>query len=356
MGRGEPGQRARRHGRLTAVRGAVVAAVVWASMAGVVGAVTTAKGPYAGSGHYKVTTTQVTAPDGDQFDVFRPASYSALGFKSPIVTWGNGTGGNPDNYTTLLDHLASWGFTVIASTLQNTGSGNEILEGARYLVAADGQSKSPYFGHLDVAEVAAMGHSQGAGGALRATLHSGKLIKTLVTFSLPWNGQGPKGTKWDAPGGLGYSGANPDCPTGIVCWSNPSDLHVPTFFISTRGPFDQLIANPTVERCYLDEVDAPAAQGVITTSDGKAADHPAPENLANGGEPDTLLTYTTAWLLYELRHNQAAGAEFFGPHPSLLKNPDWLGSAVKKQRARLHSDCQGAGYPGSYAVTQQAGG
>jgi hypothetical protein len=25
------------------------------------------------------------------YDLFLPASYAALGFKSPIVTWGNGT-------------------------------------------------------------------------------------------------------------------------------------------------------------------------------------------------------------------------------------------------------------------------
>ena len=34
----------------------------------------------------------------------------------------------------LLRHLASYGFTVIASTLPNTGSGREIDAAAHYLV------------------------------------------------------------------------------------------------------------------------------------------------------------------------------------------------------------------------------
>jgi hypothetical protein len=34
----------------------------------------------------------------------------------------------------FLSHLASYGFTVIASTLPNTGSGNEIDAAAHYLV------------------------------------------------------------------------------------------------------------------------------------------------------------------------------------------------------------------------------
>src|SRR5690348_10061742 len=71
-------------------------------------------GPYA--------TTTGTATDGSAvYDLYYPSSYAALGFQSPIVTWGNGTGGSPAQVSVLLRHLASYGFTVIASTLPNTG-------------------------------------------------------------------------------------------------------------------------------------------------------------------------------------------------------------------------------------------
>ena len=56
------------------------------------------------------------------YDLFYPSDYAALGFKSPIVTCGNGTGGSPAKVSTFLRHLASYGFTVIASTLPNTAA------------------------------------------------------------------------------------------------------------------------------------------------------------------------------------------------------------------------------------------
>ena len=78
-----------------------------------------APGPFA----TKSTTISVGS---STYVVFRPSSYRSLGFKSPIVTWGNGTDATPGMYTTLLTHFASYGFTVIASSLTNTGSGREI--------------------------------------------------------------------------------------------------------------------------------------------------------------------------------------------------------------------------------------
>ena len=70
------------------------------------------------------TTAPGTVSDGSGkviYDIFRPADHAALGFTSPIVIWGNGTDAAPNMYSTLLTHFASWGFTVIASTLANTG-------------------------------------------------------------------------------------------------------------------------------------------------------------------------------------------------------------------------------------------
>ncbi len=88
-----------------------------------------ARGPIA-------TTTTVITDGTATYDVFRPADYDRLAFKSPIVTWGNGTNATPAMYSTLLSHFASYGFTVIATTLANTGSGREIDAAARYLVKA----------------------------------------------------------------------------------------------------------------------------------------------------------------------------------------------------------------------------
>ena len=287
---------------------------------------------YGRPGPFNVVATRV-GTRGASFAVIRPSSYSTLSFLSPIVTWGNGTGANPSDYSALLSHLASWGFTVIASTLPDTGSGRELLAAAHYLVGADDRTGSPYFHHLSVHEVAAVGHSQGATGAVRAAELGGSFIATVVTFSLPWNGQGPVGSTWDRPADgpepLGWSGANPDCPTALDCWPDPARLHQPTFLISTRGPLDAVIANPAVERCYFEEVEAPAVLGLVRRSDGKGADHLSIEDPTDGGNPGGLLAYITAWLLAELRHDPTAAGLFFGRRASLLESANWSGSRVK---------------------------
>ncbi len=264
-------------------------------------------GPYA--------TTTGTATDGTAaYDLYYPGNYAALGFQSPIVTWGNGTNGTPAQVSVLLRHLASYGFTVIASTLPNTGSGREIDAAAHYLAAQDGVASSVFHGHLNVNEVAAAGTSQGATGAVRATTNDPALIRTVMTFSLP-------NPVWAAP--------NPDCPTAADCTADPAALTRPVFFVSTHGFWDSIIASPATEKAYFLSAPVHAALGIITSSDGRAADHASIEDPTAGGNPGGFLGYATAWLEYQLRGNPTAAGAFTGPHPELTANPDWPGSAVR---------------------------
>ena len=110
---------------------------------------------FASPGPYATTTGTVQDAAGTViYDLYYPSHYAALGFKSPIVTWGNGTGGTPGKVSALLGHLASYGFTVIASTLPNTGSGIEIDAAAQYLAAQASATGSVFQGHLNIDEVA----------------------------------------------------------------------------------------------------------------------------------------------------------------------------------------------------------
>jgi len=271
------------------------------------------------------------------YQIFYPSDYQALGFESPIVTWGNGTGAAPtaSYFSELLDHFVSWGFTVIAADLPDVGSGVEVLDGARYLVAEDADQRSPFFGHLDVHKVAAVGFSQGAGGAVRAALAGASLITTVMTFSLPWNGQGPAHSPFSDNAAFphGWAGANPDCPTWQACWADPGQLTQPTFLISTHGRLDSVIAPPGVERCYFEELRAPSVQGVILHSpagSNRVADHPSIENTARGEDPTGFFGYATAWLMYQLRSDNEAAGAFTGAHPQLLADRNWPGSSVSR--------------------------
>jgi hypothetical protein len=259
---------------------------------------------YTKPGPYATTTGTVTDGAGNAiYDLYYPEDYAALGFKSPIVTWGNGTWGIPPYYSTLLGHLASYGFTVIGTTSQATGSGVEIGDAAHYLVTQAGTAGSAFYGNLDVTRVAAAGHSQGAGGATMAALNNPALIKTLMTFSLP-----------------------------ITYWLNgPSiaQLTRPAFLTSTHGIFDSVIAPPVIERIFYETLTVPAALGIILDSDGKRADHASIEDIAYGGNPGGELGYPTAWLAYQLRSDPTAAAAFTGAHPELVSNSNWPGSAAR---------------------------
>jgi hypothetical protein len=309
--------------RIAASRGPRVAAALAAAalMASLTGAARQpitlypVQAAFASPGPYATTTETVTDTSGTAiYDVFRPSDYAALGFTSPIVTWGNGTGASPSKVSDFLSHLASYGFTVIASTLPNTGSGNEIDAAAHYLVTQNGVATSVYHGHLNTSEVASVGTSQGAGGAVQAATKDPALIKTVMTFSLP---------------NAIWAGSNPDCPTAADCTANPAALTQPVFFISTYGIWDAIIASPATEKAYFNSTSVHAALGIIVTSDGKLADHTSIQDTADGGNPGGFFGYATAWLEYQLRGNTTAAGAFTGPHPELLSNINWPGSAIK---------------------------
>jgi pimeloyl-ACP methyl ester carboxylesterase len=247
--------------------------------------------------------------------VFRPADYAQLGFKSPIVTWGNGTGAVPTDYTTLLSHFASYGFTVIATTLPNTGSGREIDAAARYLVKANSTAGTVFALHLDVQAVAAVGHSQGATGAVRAANMDTRLIRSVMTFSLP---------------ALALSAPNPDCAVKTDCEYRLNRVTQPIFFIATHGPVDALITDPANERADFRSIRGRAAVGLISLSEGRMADHASVEDSDLGGNPEDELGYATAWLEYTLLANKVAAAAFSGRHPELVFDSNWPGSMVKQ--------------------------
>jgi hypothetical protein len=311
--------RARRSAAGRAALAVASAAITLATLTGIIACDSSGSYPvqaaFAAPGPYATTSGTVTDASGHAiYALFYPSDYGALGFKSPIVTWGNGTLGTPAQVSTLLRHFASYGFTVIASTLGNTGSGHEIDAAAHYLVTQNSAASSVFAGHLDTSEVAAAGHSQGAGGAVRAATNDPALIKTVLTFSLP-------NTAWVGP--------NPGCPTKADCMFNPAALTQPVFFISTHGPFDALIAGPATERAFYNSTTVHAALGIILKSGGRVADHNSVQNPANGGNPGGELGYATAWLEYQLRGNTTAAGAFTGTHPELVANANWPGSAVK---------------------------
>ena len=249
---------------------------------------------YSSAGPWAIRTGTYTDASGNTYDLYYPTPLGANGFKHPILTWGNGSFGTTSNYPGVLNQLASWGVAIIASTSETTGAGNEMLTGAEDMVSLNSDPSSIFYKQLKTDAIGAIGHSQGAGGSVRATLHSGGLIKTVVPICLP-----------------------------AQIWVNQSDafnvaqLAVPVLFLG--GSNDWLIAPPWALLEYYIEV--PGAEAILVLN---GADH-----LTIQGSGGGYLGYLTAWLMYQLQGEQYARGAFVGDPPEANTNANWSWQAEK---------------------------
>jgi pimeloyl-ACP methyl ester carboxylesterase len=231
------------------------------------------------------------------YEVFAPEDLGPPGTLHPVITWGNGTFGRPAVYAPFLSHLATWGFVVVASEAEESGSGEEILAATRDLLARQTNPRSRFYGHLDVGHVGAFGHSQGTGGVVRAASASPGLIGTLVLADIP----NPLFT---------FDPANSyDTRVGR--------LTIPTFFVA--GVNDVLISDAATNVAFYDAVQGPAALALRKNADHNTVQHGAP------GYRGAL----TAWFRYQLAGDPVAAGVFTGPHPELLANPAFVDQRVK---------------------------
>ncbi|GIJ67856.1 lipase [Virgisporangium ochraceum] len=249
----------------------------------------TVEDTYAAPGPWAVRVSTVDT----RFVVHHPADLGAGGVRHPVVTWGNGSNATPDRYPGLLNHLASWGFVVIASTSTTTASGVELLAAVDHLVAANDDPASPFAGTLDVSRVAAAGHSQGAGGAARATLASSR-IRTVVPIN-------PPDPLWI-----------PDADEVDV-----SLVRVPVLLLS--GTNDRLVSPPRTLTGYYNRI-----PGAVARASLNGADHNTIQQTGGG-----YLGYLAAWLRWHLMDDTLAATAFRGPAPEFLGDPDWTNRAAR---------------------------
>ncbi|KZB83033.1 hypothetical protein AVL48_36875 [Amycolatopsis regifaucium] len=207
---------------------------------------------------------------GPDHTFYYPADLRA-GTRYPILLWGNGTGATPEAYDSLLQHLASWGVVVAAANTKNSGSGAEMLAGARFLIEENTRPASPFHDAIDPVNVGASGHSQGGGGTIAAG------SDPLVTVTAPVQ-----------PG-----------PQGDV-----RALRGPSLFVA--GQTDTTVPSVYVRARYHHADDVAAIFAELRNSD---------HYFSNGGGK-RLKGVLAAWFRYWLVDDQRAGALFFGPRSS----------------------------------------
>lgn len=197
-----------------------------------------------------------------------PTNLGARDRKHPVVLWGNGTFLNPGSYDALLRHLASHGFIVAAANTSNALSGQEMLAGLTNMTTFDGDPSSVFYGKVDLTRVAAIGHSQGGGGAINAG--ADPRVDTVIGIQ-PFRG-------------------------------TDSGLHGTVLYLS--GEADAVISPASA----LAKYDAQGTRIPAAYAEAAGATHTAP--IVNGNEYRAPIT---AWLRWQLMGNANARDQYVGP-------------------------------------------
>jgi dienelactone hydrolase len=265
--------------------------------------------------------------------VFRPADLDSVGFRLPIVVWGNG-GCRRSNqeFHYFLTQFASYGYLVVANGAPATPyiaaevdgllapDGDKLVRAIDWAIAQNASPTSPLRDRLDTSRIVAMGQSCGATEAAEASADE------RVTSTILWNGT------CNGAGALAAS-TDPDCL---------KKLHAPTLW-ATGGPDDLVYS--TVES------DVPKTSVPGVWADNPSVGHTGmwDDNQVNGGAvveskgaggayvsgaaPSTYqnepLLMGWRWLEHTLYGDAESRRFFYGPQCGLCARGTWT---VKTRR------------------------
>jgi hypothetical protein len=248
---------------------------------------------FVGNGPFTPMTIDSTGPSNN-YTVYLPQEPAPAGAKNPIVAWMSGGGTTPDGYT-LLPHLASHGFVVVASnTAPGIGDevnlGKELIAGIDWAIAENARMGSPLFGRLDTTKIASMGYSMGS----------------LATFTIA---NDPRLTTT-----VHISGGNM-APERVM------NLHAPAAF---------LCGIPGDSSCNILSTDCDIAAANCDTDFMNATTPVFYANFPGGHlgiltapNQDPIHAAATAWLRWQLMGDSTQKTRFVGDQCTLCKDANW---------------------------------
>lgn len=123
---------------------------------------------YLAAGAHNVSYLEQSAlQDFKKYEIYYPTEITNGKDKYPVVIFSNGTGIKASKYPSVLKHLASWGFIVMATEEEYAWNGFSSEMCLRYLMMLDktetveGWESNPFYGHVDFDNIGVSGHSQG---------------------------------------------------------------------------------------------------------------------------------------------------------------------------------------------------
>jgi len=153
---------------------------------------------YLKNGNYEIVSAEYDAEDPMKtFTVYYPKEMETSSYKYPVIVYCNGTGARASKTTALFEHWASWGFIVIGNEDQSTGTGETADKTLEFLLKANEDRDSIFYGKLDTDNIGIAGHSQGGVAVLNAVTSQAhnSMYKAAVPLS-PTNEETAEGLGW----------------------------------------------------------------------------------------------------------------------------------------------------------------
>ncbi|MEB2774669.1 alpha/beta hydrolase [Algoriphagus sp. D3-2-R+10] len=236
--------------------------------------------------------------------VFRPQDLGPFGEneKLPIIAWGNGACANsPWEHVNFLSEVASHGFLVVAigpmpeegERTNEKSLSSQLIDAIDWAIAANEDKNSPYYGKLDIANIAMSGMSCGGLQTLEAA--PDPRVTTVVVCNsgiLANPGQGMSG----------MPSLNKD---------HLKKLHSPTLYL-LGGESDIAYNNGMDDFNRIDHVPVFVGNMDVGHAGTYAQEH--------GGEFGRV---ATAWYLWQLKGDEKAGGLFKGNPSGLSQSPEW---------------------------------
>jgi len=255
--------------------------------------------------------------DAPGYTIYRPARL--LQRRLPLVLWGNGgCRNNGLSASRFLREVASHGYIVIANGTPKEELSTPATDGnqrraeppmpapttadetsvSQLLAAIDWVKGSSYQRHVDIKQIAVMGHSCGGLQALAAA--ADPRIRTAVIFN---------SGVYNRPGN-GFSSVS-------IVKNDLRKLHTPVAYI-LGGPTDIAYPNGNDDVARIDHVPVFYAN--------KDTGHGGTFGQVNGGDYGRV---ASAWLDWQLKRDRKAGQVFTSASCGLCNEPGW--TIVRKQ-------------------------
>jgi hypothetical protein len=250
---------------------------------------------YAAKGPFDAKVFDGVGPTGGYMLVRPDTTLGKDGFKHPVAVWGNGIATSADQYRTLLSHIASHGFVVIACP-DATAERPCLNDGMEWLVKQN-TAEGPMKGKLDITKELTIGYSWGGGAAID-TANRPNVKATISIHGMPPREADPWGAM-KSPLLLFTSTGDTFVSAEMYVTPNYNSSKVPTFYATLQEEVGHLYP--------LDEDAISCVAGILLGGPCSASiKEQAP---------------IVAWLRLWACDDQNAKKYFYGPDCTLCKSP-----------------------------------